>query len=302
MIFSCVIPAKDKNDPKLADLIDSIRKQDFPQDKIEIIVETEGDSEQAKASAIRKAKGDICVMLCADNYFNDLSTFRYVWELFRKYEVAGAYSKFYTHIRSDNSINRYFSLMGNNDPVCFYLGKSDRRPHYENDRNELLTFFYFRDEIPSFGDNAFFYRRSEILKSDLDNYYPMDNAKDLQSKGKPVYARFNCAMLWHRTSDSYFGFLRKRYRYARDLYCDRTNRRWKMLDTRKDYWRLLLFILRVIAVIPIVCTSIRGYRRVKDPAWFWHYPVCFGFLVTYGILAIRNLFKHGNLFQKNAVS
>src|SRR3990167_4890161 len=134
VIFSCCIPAKDKNDPKLAELIESIKQQDFPQEKIGIIVETEGDSEQAKASAIRKSKGLICPMFCADNYLTDLGLFKYVWELFGRYPITGAYSKYYSYLKKDNSLNRYFSLIGNNDPICFYLGKSDRRPYYENDK------------------------------------------------------------------------------------------------------------------------------------------------------------------------
>jgi len=41
VIFSCIIPAKDKNDPKLQGLIHSIREQEFPQEEIEIIVVTD---------------------------------------------------------------------------------------------------------------------------------------------------------------------------------------------------------------------------------------------------------------------
>ena len=76
ILISCIIPAKSLDDPNLKDLVDSIRAQDFPQDQIETIVVTEGDSEQAKAIGIRKARGEICAMFCADNVLVNNYIFR----------------------------------------------------------------------------------------------------------------------------------------------------------------------------------------------------------------------------------
>ena len=301
MIFSCIIPAskKDANSQMLKDLIASIRAQDFPQDQIEILVITEGDSEQAKAIGIRRAKGEICAMFCADNYLSGSNIFRSVKGMFdMHFQITGVYGKFYDSQKSDNSLNRYFSLMGNNDPIAWSLGKCDRLPRYSEESDEIYSLMCFKDHVPSLGDNGFFYRKSHLLDSNLESYYPMDNAEDLRRKGYVYYLRFNMATVWHRTSDNLFTFLKKRYRYARDLYSDRTDRRWKMLDTKEDYWRLGLFILCVITIIPCLWTSLRGFLRHNDWAYFWHWPVSLGFLITYSLLAIRNLFKYGALFQK----
>ena len=118
----------------------------------------------------------------------------------------------------------------------------------------------------------------------------MDNAEDLRSQGLYVYERINTGDIWHRTSDNLFTFLLKRYRYARDLYCDRSDRRWKMLDTREDYLRLAGFILATLTIIQPVMVSIRGFSKVRDAAWFWHIGVCWGFLITYAILTVRTCF------------
>ncbi len=77
MIFSCIIPAsqKDAESQKLKDLIASIKAQDFPQDQIEILTISEGDSEQAKAIGIRQARGEICAMFCADNMIMETGLF-----------------------------------------------------------------------------------------------------------------------------------------------------------------------------------------------------------------------------------
>jgi len=289
IIFSCVIPAsaKDAESQNLKDLIASIKAQDFPQDKIEILVITEGDSESAKGIGIKRAKGEIIGMFCADNEITSKALFRIVYNDLILNGNSATYPIRYAYKKEDNSINRYFSLIGGNDPICYYLGKNDRLPHV----NSLAK---YSDYPPSFGCNGFFYRAELIKKTDLDNYYPMDNAMEVPGK----FCAIDSDSIWHRTSDNLITFLKKRYKYARDLYSDRTDRRWKIVDTTADCWRLAFFIFCTITVVPCLFTSLRGFKRVHDIAWFWHWPVCFGFLITYSILAFRNLFKYGRFFQR----
>lgn len=293
--FSCIIPAsaKDAESQNLKDLIASIKAQDFPQDQIEILVITEGDSEQAKAIGIKRAKGEICAMFCADNVLTNPNTFKNVKVRFDLYDgVCGVYSNKYAHIKEDNSLNRYFSLIGGNDPICYYLGKNDREPHVES--LKIRSSYQ-----PSYGCNGFFFRSDLIKRTDLDNYYPMDNAGEclrLEKKGRYLFLPDSMAT-WHKTSDNLISFLKKRYRYARDLYCERRNRRWKIIDTREDKWRLFLFVLFTLTAIQPLSVSLRGYLKIRDWAWWLHWPVCLGFLFTYGLLTLRNLLKHGRPFQ-----
>lgn len=288
IVFSCVIPARDPSDPKLADLIASIKAQNFPQDQIEILVITEGDSEQAKAIGIRRAKGEICAMFCADNQIMEKDLFSEVYRYIKKGAHA-VYPFRYFYNPNDNSLNRYFSLIGGNDPICYYLGKNDRKPHAWN--------LVIKSNYPSsYGCNGTFYKSEIIKKTNLDHYYPMDNAMETGVN----FVAIPSEAIWHRTSDNLLTFLIKRYRYARDLYCDREDRRWKMLDTKEDYWRLGLYILYVLTIIQPLSVSVRLFGKTKDWAAFWHWPVCFGFLITYTILVCRNLLKHRSLFQRSA--
>lgn len=286
-VISCCIPAKDENDPLLKDLIVSIKAQDYPQDKIEIIVETRGDSESAKAMAIRRATGDIICMLCTDNMFMDKYIFLAVSNIFSlDKEISAIYPRMYFYKPDDNSLNRYFSLIGGNDPVCYYLGKNDRWPWDWDLRKRC-------DYQSSYGCNGFFYRANLIKATDLDHYYPMDNALEVKGIFYPLDSHF----VWHRTADGFLTFFKKRYKYARDLYCDRQDRRWKMLDTREDHWKLAGFVLATVTVLPCLMVSIRGWLKIKDWAWFWHWPVCLGTLITYGVLVCRNLLKYRSLSQ-----
>lgn len=292
MIFSCIVPCsqKDLRSQKYQDLIHSIKTQDFPQDQIEILTITEGDSESAKGMGIKQAKGEICAMFCADNMIMSSYFFSAIHGFFKQSpHISALYPEKYYWKHDDNSLNRYFSLIGGNDPICYYLGKNDRFPHCE----ELTRSSSYQ---PSYGCNGFFYRSEAIKATDLDNYYPMDNA--LEIKGK-IHA-MSLDDIWHRTSDNLITFLNKRYKYAKELYSERTNRRWKMIDTDEDIRNLIWFVISVLTIIPCLLISFRGWLKIKDWAWWLHWPVCFGFLITYGMLAFRNLLIFGNFFQRKS--
>jgi hypothetical protein len=289
IIFSCVIPAsaKDAESQNLKDLIASIKAQDFPQDQIEILVITDGDSESAKGIGIKRAKGEICAMFCADNEITESDLFEWVQNWFSVHpEASGMFPMHYAYLKKDNSLNRYFSLIGGNDPVCYYLGKNDRKPWADS----LIKKSNYQ---PSYGCNGFFYKSKDIKSTNLDNYYPMDNAQEVPG----VIYSFTSSGIWHKTSDNLITFLKKRYKYARSLYCDRWDRRWRIIDTKEDRINLGIFIGCTILTIPTLLISARGFSKVRDPAWFWHPIVCWGFLITYTILALRNLLKYGRFFQ-----
>lgn len=288
MKISCIIPAKNKHDIQLQNLLYSIHQQDFPKKQIEIIVVTAGDSEEAKAIGIRKSTGEICAMFCCDNQLVNVNIFKEAEAAFSAYSnITGIYSKQYAHILNDNSLNRYFSLMGFNDPVPFYLGKCDRKPHWDVDLDEAYTVMIFKDKVPSLGDNGFFFRRSHLLKADLDHYYPMDVAEDLRRKGHNLYMRAANPYIWHKTSDTLLSFLKKRYVYARDLYCDRGDRRWNMVGTKEDKLRTALFVAASLTVVQPLYLSIKGFIKIQDFAWFWHPIICIAFTLTYGVLQLR---------------
>jgi glycosyltransferase involved in cell wall biosynthesis len=227
---------------------------------------------------ISRAKGKICVMLCADNYFCSPQLFKQVHKKFRTY--GAVYERHYAYLEKDNSLNRYFSLIGGNDPVCYFLGKNDREPWVAS-----LT---IKRGIPSYGCNGFFVAREWFKHTDLNHYYPMDAHVDMQKAGLRYYC-LNQGTVWHRTSDDLWSFMKKRYKYARDLFCERNDRRWKVVDSTSDKFRLVWFCLSSVLVVPHLITAFKGHSKLKDKAWFWHPIVCLAFTITYGVLTCRNI-------------
>lgn len=291
-IFSCIVPAKDDKTPRLKKLIESIGRQSISH-RIEVLVETKGNPESAKAMAIERARGKYLCMLCDDNLFVDDMIFEKALKLFQTFDdVVGIYSRHYSLCCENNLLNRYFALMGCNDPIPYYLKKCDRKSWADSKPDQVFELVAFKDNVPTLGENGFFYRKDILMKSDMKNYSHIDNAYDLIKQGHNWFVILNADYLAHNTTDgNLIGFLKRRYRYARDLYLQSSIRRWKILSNKLDYIRLIGFIVSTVLIIPCLITSIRGYLKRKDLAWFLHWPVCFGFLIMYTTLTLKQCLK-----------
>ena len=283
MRLSLVIPAKNKNDPKLQDLLRSIDAQDFPKDEMEVLVITEGTSESAKAIGIKRAKGEVIGILASDNEIMHKSFLRTMVSYATLNDSC--YPALYVHKSDDNLLNRYFALIGGNDPLAFYMNKNDRFPYFDGICNPS----------GSIGDNGFFIKRSLIEKTDLDNYFHIDNALESVGSSNPVFGEF----IWHKTGGNIFHFFAKRYRYGLQ-HAFNPNRRWHLVDFSKpkDIVRLIWFILATLTVIQPLSLSIRGWLKIRDVAWFLHPLVCLMTLGVYTVLVIHHVLRR--IFQSSS--
>lgn len=288
MKLSLIIPCRDVNDPKLKELLKSIDEQDFPKEELETLIITEGTSESAKAIGIRQAKGEVIGILASDNELIEKDTLTDAYETTLEYNGASPHRYFYT--KYDNCLNRYFALIGGNDPLSFYMRKNDRMAYFED--FGVWPNNHFRHNL-SWGDNGFFVRKSLIEKTDLDNYYHVDNANEALKYGcQTLGTRY----IWHKTGGNIFQFFAKRYRYGLQ-HAFNKNRRWHLVDFRqpKDVVRLIWFIVCSVTIMEPLCLSIRGYLKVRDIAWFMHPLVSFLTVLTYGLLSIHIVCR--TLFQ-----
>lgn len=275
--LSLVIPVKNMDDPKLKELLKSIDEQDFPKEAMETLLITEGTSESAKAIGIRKAKGEVIGVLASDNTIEYKGALRWLYEKARAF--GAVYPIWYGYNPLDNVLNRYFSLIGGNDPLCYYMDKNDRIAHFQSPITK-------REGKRSYGDNGFFVRRELIIDTDLDNYYHIDNANEIGVQPVAV----NSSAVAHNTGGNIFEFFAKRYRYGLQ-HAFNSNRRWHLVDFRqpKDIWRLLCFIVLTATIIEPLLLSIRGFLKIQDKAWFLHWPVCVMTCFTYALLILHLL-------------
>ena len=277
--LSIIVPTKNLNDENLIDLNRSIQMQDFPKDQLEVLIISEGTSESAKAIGIKQAKGEVVCFMASDNELMNRNTLwnGYVYAS----EHGAAYTAYYHYDRNDNVLNRYFALLGGNDPLAYYMGKNDRL-------SQAFPAKHLAHDC-TIGDNGYFIRKRHIEKTDLDNYYHIDNAIEAS---RNISTKVFTHSIWHKTGGNLFSFLAKRYRYGLQ-HAFNSNRRWHLVNFSKpgDIWKLVLFILFSFTLLEPLFVSIRGYLVKPDRAWFMHPIVTLAMASMYVILTLHHLVR-----------
>lgn len=130
----------------------SIRGQDFPQDKIQIILVDAGSTDEtliigknydckiiqkpgvpaeaAKAYGLQVAEGKLIADFGSDNILPEKNWLKKIIRpLIDNHDIIASYPLRYTYRKSDTIFNRYVALFGINDPIPFYLDKADRQSY-----------------------------------------------------------------------------------------------------------------------------------------------------------------------------
>lgn len=318
--ISIVIPTLNSERP-LRQCLRSVLEQDYPREKIEILIvdggSTDGtrelargskakvivseedrqDQEKRKGIGLLDASNEIVAFIDSDNVLPHKGWLRRMVRPFLENgEIVATQPLRYTYDRSQSLLNRYFALFGVNDPVPYYLNKRDRLSWAEDSWNLLgkakdMGDYYLvnfePEEVPTLGGNGFLVRREAILKvaSDPSRFFHIDVNYDLISLGHNTYGIVKEGII-HLTGNTFWGFLRKRMAYMRQYYFKSKRARRYKLYTPRDRWALLKFILYSLTVIKPLWDSLKGYRKVRDRAWFLHPLACLSIVVIYGFSVI----------------
>jgi len=304
--------------------LESIRDQDYDQKKIEIVVadggstdgtldlakeygciivsEKTGSPEGAKAVALKKATGELVLVGDADNIWPKKTWLReMVKGLGDDSLVLAVYPWRYTYRVKDSLMNRYFALLGANDPVVWFLGKADRQSYLSDEWSlggrlvkETKKYFrveYDKDNLPTVGANGFLIWRKDLLKAKVSekDYFHIDVIFDLVSQKPRQFVVLKLDVI-HKTGTDFISFLKKRSRYMRELYLrDNSRRRYFIYKPGRDNWKIILFCLYSLSVVGPTVTAIGGYMKKRDLAWFVHPVMCMGMLVVYGYQLVISL-------------
>lgn len=319
--ISIITPSYDGALDTLQKCLSIVRSQNYPQEKIEIILGHGGqekiikpiakefnakfilipknkqNAEYNRGIAFSEAKSELVLILDHDNFMPTKNFLReYVQPFLDNKEVVAVESAYYHYDKSFPVMDRYFALFGCLDPIPFYFGKNDRMMWTSKEWNLLgdaedkgkyflVTFEKNPRKIPTVGTNGCMMRRKVIMaNADVrpGYHYPIDVMVDVILSGHNTFA-FTKNSLTHLTSSrGVLRFLKRRILFMKQYHFEESSKRRFSVFMKGDVWKLLLFCVYSATFIKPTYDALRGYLKVRDIAWFIHPIMCFGIFIVYG--------------------
>jgi glycosyltransferase involved in cell wall biosynthesis len=311
--ISIVIPTY--NSEKFLPLcLQSINEQDYPKDKLEIIIVDGGSTdhtidiakkfgvtkilhnplrtgEAGKALGVKVAKNEIIAFIDSDNILDRKDWFKRMVKPFEDREIAGAEPLYYSYRRGDGYITRYRALIGMNDPLCLFLGNYDRYSYLtgkwtelnvkQEDKGSYLKVELSEGVIPTIGANGFLIRREALNKCSVEYYlFDIDVIFELIKHGYNKFAKIKIGIV-HIFSNSISMFVKKQRRRIKDYMYYKELRKYPWSSIHKV--KLLKFIAYSIAIIPLFEQMVKGYLKKPDRAWLFHVLACWITLLVYAV-------------------
>lgn len=318
-----VVMATFNSMPIIEKCLQSIRWQDYPQDKIEILVadggstdgtkkiirkyngkiipENTGNPDMAKAISLSKAKNDLVLHLDDDNILPNQNWLSTMVKYFNQEpEATGCYTWRYHHQFNDTLLNRYFALIGANDPLAYFLGRADRQ-HYlpplnkyqlageAVDKGGYFLVEFNENNAPTLGANGFLIKRKLLTKvTNPKCFFHIDDNLRLIKKGYNKYVVVKND-IFHSSGERFWHYFKKRGRYLSIVYLKQLPKReYFTFNPKTDWLQLILFAIYSNTFIIPLFQSIQGFFAISDPAWFLHPLICLGIFWVYTFTVIKN--------------
>lgn len=298
--ISFVTPMKEK-DFRVIALLKSIRSQNYPQNKIEIIIIDGGSNPEvleecknykvklfeekssvmgaegagrAKDQGIWKAKGKYIVIAESDIELMDKEWLNKMLKpLESKEGISFAVPGLFVN-PEDNITNRYLSYVGV-DPFAIYRsfeGQIQLNKKVEKIEKEGYSIIQLDKDKPfCMGSNGFMFRKDLIKKVG-------DYAQDVEFIGRLAKNNFNQfayiedAKIWHKNIKSLREFIKKRIKWTKDY-------PKKYAEEKKDFkwitnrYEFFFYVSKNLLVLPNIPISIKKSLEYKDKAWLLHAPL-----------------------------
>jgi len=317
----------------LEDCLKSISIQNYPKDKVEVLIADGGSedntlelakkykakvinnrlktAEAGKMTALKASAGEFCAFVDSDNRLPDKTWLKDMIEpLINHVDVVGSEPWEYTWRKSDGFITRYCALIGMNDPMVHFLGNYDRVnlltgkwtevPHEEEDLGKYILVKFDNRGIPTIGANGTIFR-TQFLKSAVHGDYLFDIdilSEFIQKEGSVKFIKLKRGIIHTYCENDILKFARKQRRRVRDfLYHKSVGDRkynWEKSSTRG----IIKFVLASVTIIPLFCQATKGYLKKRDLAWFFHPLACEITLWEYSSGAFISLFKKQQASRK----
>lgn len=311
-----IIPAYNAAED-LAQCLSNISLQDYPLDKVHILVIDDDSTddtrdvaaslgatvlhnghkniERGKSIGLAAAASEFVFLLDSDNRLPSPDWLRLAVRVLRDHaDVTGVQAARFSYSPGDPPANRYCSLYGIGDPVAYYLHRQDHLSRIDTDWTlngtvvercpEYFLVRFTPETMPTIGSQGFLTRRSLLL---MTNWTPalfhVDSNLELVEAGHSLYA-FLRRDVTHDYVRSISHLCCKLARNATLFYAQQGQRKHVWTVSRPALIRDLLIMMTL--AVPLR-DAWRGYRRLRDPAWFLHPLLCVYVPLMYVFLLAR---------------
>jgi glucose-1-phosphate cytidylyltransferase len=324
--ISIVIPVL--NSEKTLDrCLKSIKSQDYPQENIETLIIDGGSTDRTKEISekynckfvekgykdghearkgvgLHASTGELVCYIDSDNILPNKAWLSQMAKPLVDNANTVASQTWRFGMKEDFSLlNRYCALLGANDPVVFYLGKSEKISWQGNslqmnniiDDNEAYVAVRFNEQtLPTVGGNGFLIRREILLKSNCEpeDFFHIDVVLDIVRQGYDEFALVKNE-IYRNSPDTLTNLAYKRINYFTVHNPSHLFRRYLIFDTTRvwDLINLSLFMFFTVTIIQPLLFSLRGFVKKRDIAWFLHPIVCWVFLLSYAYGSLQSNIK-----------
>lgn len=302
----------------LADCLDSIVKQDYPKERMEIILVDDMSSDKTleiarkytetiytsgkricefgRAQGIRNAKYDLILLIDQDNIIPDPDFLKKLVKPFKDNEnLVGSFPYKFHYKKDDAGPNRYCSLFGLNDPFQFYSNAREHLRYFEEqwvlrgrsvDMEEYFLVTFSKGDLLTLGAIGFLGKR-ELMVSEIhgEYFFHADAFNRLIDKGKKQFAAVKTTIIHNHseTTGEFFGKLARNYRN----YVKYKDVRGAEIWATKDKLGLCRNIIIMLTLIVPTFHALNGFLKFKDWAWFYHPIYSFGVVAMYSYLTVK---------------
>lgn len=312
---SVVMPTYNR-EKHLEKILDSLCRQTYPKDKLEIVI-ADGyssddtidiakkygciiiqhetiDAEKRRKMAVEKATGDLIFMVDDDNYFPNENILINMVHAMNKENINACECLWQYYDRGDTIANRYCALVGTVDPSTMYLKRQDHMPYFSNgwrsrgnvikETDEYLVISFGEGEIPTMGMNGFLAKKEDILACAIgDTIMHMEICSYLMENGHKKFI-FMKDYFGHDCVTTQKQIISKAERNIKRYNIDGQERRMNYEMSLSKMIKLGLILGTF--VIPTK-DAIKGFIKVRDVAWFLHPIVSFRIALCYTINTLK---------------
>ncbi|HRZ85766.1 MAG TPA: glycosyltransferase family 2 protein [Candidatus Paceibacterota bacterium] len=316
--ISVVMPIYNE-EMKLDNCLKSIRDQDYPQDKIEIVFVDDNSTDNSieiakkykiklvkngahdydigKSLGIKESTGEYIIFLDGDNILPSKNWIKnMIIPLLEDKSLVGSQLLWIKYDKKQSLFDRYCALYGITDPLTIYLNNRGHLMIWEKkwklglieEREGYFTVKFNQKNLPTIGSVGFTIRKNYLLKT---NYSPAFSHLDcMQDLIKQSYNKFAMVKqdIIHLHSANYSSFIGKLNRNLSIFIRDHNKRRykWDAPLSKKIYAAVAMMTF----ILPTY-HALRGYIKIKDNSWFIHPFICFWVILNY--ITILSLWKVG---------